>query len=406
MTRAVVLAAIAALLALAAVSPGPAAAARPTYEIPENAVPPDPYRAIVILRDAARRAAPGSRTRQDIDYVLRLGYRYLRPGQPAGRRTTVSRTLRVNAWWYRTRGAPRYRNIVADWEGIVSTYWEGRGYAVNPVATTGRWQGVNADFTSEQLAEALIPFGVERGGAARPFMLWEYYDVPDRPGRIAPGASGMAQGRIAQIMSNAYQSTADARFADAARLALMAFTVPVAQGGVRSRVTTGGRAPGYWYVERAYPGASPWKGAALNGFMVTLLNLETAGRYLRSAPRALTTGPAEERARPKAPGAEEAGELARDLLRDGETTLARYLPLHDTGRWSLYSLLSPSSTWRTYLASDGYHCYHVKLLEQLQRVSPSFGFGAVAKRWNDYARRVGVRCEGAGGPDRPPRDLR
>ena len=39
-----------------------------------------------------------------------------------------------------------------------------------------------------------------------------------------------------------------------------------------------------WYVERAYPGASPWKGAALNGFMVTLLNLDATAPLLAGRP--------------------------------------------------------------------------------------------------------------------------
>ena len=41
-----------------------------------------------------------------------------------------------------------------------------------------------------------------------------------------------------------------------------------------------GEPPAPWYVERAYPGEDPWKGGALNGFMVTLLNLRGAAAIL------------------------------------------------------------------------------------------------------------------------------
>ena len=172
--------------------------------------------------------------------------------------------------------------------------------------------------------------------------------MPDRPGVIRPGASGMAQGRIAQLMARAYHRTGEQRFAEAARLALEAFTVPVDAGGVLSPVAWPlGVRPMPWYVERAYPGASPWKGAALNGFMVTLLNLRAVAPLLGSRPNPLEAGPPDQRARERAPGAEQAGDLARALALRGERTLKRYLPLHDTGTWSLYGLLTPGRKWRT-----------------------------------------------------------
>jgi deazaflavin-dependent oxidoreductase (nitroreductase family) len=383
-----------AMLLLTLALAGPAAAARPAYVIPPQSMPLDAREARATLRAALATAPAGSRTRADIEYVLRLDRAHLlRRGQPAGRRSTVSRTLRVNAWWYASHGAPSSRIIVSDPEGVLSTYWEGRGLAVNPVATAGRWQRLNAGHSPEELADALLPFGVARRAGARRFTLWEYYDVPDRPGVVRPGASGMAQGRIAQLMARAYHRTGDARFARAAAGALAAFTVPVARGGVVSRVAArGGRGRSPWYVERAYPGASPWKGAALNGFMVTLLNLDATVPFLTSRPEPLRTGPRELRARPRAPGAVAAGRLARALAGRGERTLARYLPLHDTGSWSIYGLLTPGWPWRTHLADAGYHCYHVTLLRQLARQAPGRGFGVVAERWGSYARRAGVTC--------------
>ena len=146
--------------------------------------------------------------------------------------------------------------------------------------------------------------------------------MPDKPGTIRPGASGMAQGRLAQLMARAYHRTGDHRFADAARGALASFTVPVARGGVVSEVADPAGAPKMpWYVERAYPGANPWKGAALNGFMVTLLNLHATAPLLRARPESRGGGPSETRTRTRAAGAQEAGDLALDLMRTGEQTL-------------------------------------------------------------------------------------
>ncbi len=391
------------LLALAVA--GPALGARAGYKVPEAALPPDADRARAMLQRSWTAAPAGSQARKDISWLLRLDRKHLlRRGQPLGRRSTVARTLRVNAWWYSRNTAPNSRIIVRDHTGVLSTYWEGRGLAVNPVATTGRWQDLNAGLTPEQLADALLPFAVARRSARRPFLLWEYYDVPDRPSLVRPGASGMAQGRIAQLMSRAYHRTGEARYARAAAGALAAFTVPVGGGGVLSR-------PGpsaSWYVERAYPGAGPWKGAALNGFMVTLLNLEAATPFLTSRPEPLRRGPAEQRIRPRAPGAQTAGEHAKSIVAAGERTLAQYLPLHDTGSWSLYGLATPGWAWRTHLADAGYHCYHVTLLEQLHRQAPGYGFGAWSAKWDGYARGQGLNCKLKNPryleprPDRPP----
>jgi hypothetical protein len=400
------LGAMALLLALALTAP--ALGARAGYRVSESALPRDADRARAMLQRAWDAAAPGSQARKDIKWVLKLdSLHLLRRGGPLGRRSTVARTLRLNAWWYSRNTAPNSRIIVRDHSGILSTYWEGRGLAVNPVATTGRWQDLNAGLTPEQLADALMPFAVRRHAAGRSFTVWEYYDVPDRPKLVLPGASGMAQGRIAQLMARAYHRTGEARFAKAAAGALAAFTVPVRKGGVVSRVGPSSA----WYVERAFPGAGPWKGAALNGFMVTLLNLEVAAPYLTSRPRPRTRGRAEQRIRRRAPGAEAAGEAAKGIVERGERTLARYLPLHDTGSWSLYGLATPGWRWRTHLADPGYHCYHVTLLRQLDRQAPGHGFGGWASRWDGYARRAGLNCKLKNPrwleprPDRPPESI-
>lgn len=404
MTRApslaVALGAAGALAIASFIGTGPAAAAqtdgrgenvRAAYVASAARFPPDTASALRILVRA--HAAGNPQTRADIDFVLRLWRTHGRHGQPIGRRRTVARTLRVNAWWYRSHQAPGDRIIVSDPDGIISTYWEGRGLGVNPVATTGRWQGLNAGVPAERLADALLPLAVKRRGGGRSFLLWEYYDVPDRPGAIRPGASGMAQGRVAQLMARAYHRTGEPRFAHAAGGALRAFLVGVKAGGVESRVVyPPGTRSRPWYVERAYPGEDPWKGAALNGFMVSLLNLKATAPLLDALPRARPDA-APGAPRPKqAPGAVILARLAEDLGDRGVLTLRHHLPLHDTGSWSLYGLLTPGYGWRGFEADAGYHCYHVELLRQIVDAWPGRGFANVALRWEGYARRRGVSC--------------
>lgn len=339
-----------------------------------------------ILRRARAKAAVDSYQYKDTTYVLRLADRYLRSGVPVGRRRTVARTLRVNAWWYARRAAPtpKQRGLtLREEDGVLSSYWEGRGFAVNPVGTTGRWFGLNKDISAVGLAEALLPLGVARNDRGRHYLIWEYYDVPDRPGVITPGASGMAQGRVAQVMSIAYSQTGDQRFADAARGALQSFQVPVNRGGVLSMVRYPAKVkPRTWYVERAYPGSDPWRGAALNGFMVSVLNLNASANLLRKQSAAGTY----------AEGALDTARLARGLADRGRDTLKFYLPLHDTGSWSYYGMLTPGHSFRTHRASLNYHCYHVRLLRGLENVMPGNTFGTYAVRWDRYVSRAGKTC--------------
>lgn len=392
MTPARLLAAVAAAAALLVGAATAGAAPRAAYRIPAGHLPKTAVAARTILDRALDRAPAGSQTAADIRFALRLGTLHLTSRDPVGRRRTVLRTLQVNAWWYARHAAPAERVVVRDPDGIISTYWEGRGFAVNPVATAGRWYKLNADLDTVGLARVLLPYAVDRRAGRRHFLLWEYYDVPMSPGTIRPGASGMAQGRMVQLLASAYHLTGRARFADAARGALAAFTVPVGRGGVLSRVRTPGRPLSSWFVERAYPGYSPWEGAALNGFMVTVLNLSSSTTMLTARPVRAGTGPAELRAKPRAPGAARAGALTARLAATGERTLLTYLPLHDTGSWSLYALQYYGRPWRSYLATPRYHCYHVTLLRMLEAQAPGKGFGGWAARWAGDARRAGVDC--------------
>jgi hypothetical protein len=355
--------------------------------IPAGAVPAGWDAAKRTLAGGLSRASAGSVEASDIRRQLDLWRAYLGPDAapaPAGRRATVARALRANAWWFATRGSPRQRVLLRDPDGVILTYRAGQGFVVNPVATTGRWRDLNADVPAARLAEALLAMGVPRRAGDRGFLAWEYYDVADDPAAIRPGVSAMAQARVALTFAHAEADTGDPRFSAAAVGALAALTVDVDGGGARTMVSTAaGRAPMMWFPERAYPGDSPWKGAALNGFMVTILNLRGTAALLRQSPGPGADGPA-------------AAQLATDLADKGALTLQRHLPDHDTGAWSLYGLLTPGRPWRTYLADLNYHCYHVRLLQQLAVPYPDLGFGDVAARWQGYVDDAGLTC-----PPRP-----
>ena len=244
---------------------------------------------------------------------------------------------------------------------------------------------MNEAFTTTQLALTLLDIAVSDTRAGRQTLIWEYFDIPGQPKGIRPAASGMAQARIARLMAGAYAESGDPRFLTAARDALAALDVDVVSGGVRSFVAERGSsetAP--WYVERAYPGEDAWMGGALNGFMVAILELRLAEDVLA--------------------GKGDAGAVAADARRladAGANSLDRFLPLHDTGRWSYYGMLSPGHPWRTYEANATYHCYHVTLLRNLASRYSQYGFGATADKWNGYATRVGVTCPG-GAPTASP----
>lgn len=350
--------------------------------IPLTEWPGDIGAARAQLATVRARVSRGSCAWRDLSFVIGLADRYLRAGTPPGRWRTVARTVRVNAWWYSRPRQWRVQGLtVRDPSGILSTYWPCRGFAVNHVATLGRWLGMNADVGDVRLARALVPLGVERRARGRTFTVWEYYDIPDRPEIIAPGPSGMSQARLAHLFARAFRSTRDEALARAADGALRSFTVRVADGGVRSPVAwPAGSAPSPWYVEWVYPGASPWRGAALNGFMVSVINLQDAAAALRSVPPGIS------------PTVARSAWLADQLARQGARSIRRYLPLHDSGRWSYYGMLVQTHPWRTYPASLSYHCYHVQLLGMLHRRFPAMGFAGWQRRWSAYVPARGLQC--------------
>ncbi len=216
------------------------------------------------LATALASAAPGSAEEADIRRGLALWSAYLAPGappSPAGRRATVARALRANAWWFARRPSPGGRVLLRDPDGVILTYRRGQGFAVNPVATTGRWRGLNDDVPPEALAATLLEMGVERAAGDRRFLAWEYYDVADDPAAIRPGASAMAQARVALLMAHGAARTGDPRLERRRSTRSPSFVVLVDRGGVRTLVATAaGQAPGPLVRRAGLPGREPLEG--------------------------------------------------------------------------------------------------------------------------------------------------
>ena len=358
----------------------PEAASTPLaqFVVPDTEFPSDSRAAMAALRSAASRAPDTGATAADVRFVQRLGERFGAARLP-GRQAAIGRTLRLNAWWYARRRAPDARVLVRDPQGLIYSYRRGYGFQLNPVGTAGRWQSMNAGFSSAQLAGTMLEVGASDVRGGRQTMIWEYYDVPDEPSVIRPSVSGMAQARVAHLMADAYRESGDPRFAQAAAGAVAALAVSVDAGGARSMVSYPlGVAPEPWYVERAYPGTNPWKGAALNGFMVAILELRAAESALRTAPASAAS--------------QAAADEARRLADDGAATLDHYLPLHDSKRWSYYGMLAAGRSWRSYLANATYHCYHVSLLRSLAPLYAEYRFESTADTWAGYATRTGITC--------------
>ncbi|MBM3665188.1 MAG: hypothetical protein FJW92_05285 [Actinobacteria bacterium] len=366
-----------------------------------------------MLATARRTAPPGSRERADLDWIVSFARSAAAPGRPEGRRTTARRALRVNAWWFARRGSPEERVIARDPDGVILTYKRGHGFMVNPVATIGRWRGLNERWSAPRLAESVRPMLTERTHDGREWAALEYFDVPGDRSVVRPGVSGMGQARAVSLFAKAWAETEDPRHLQAAERVLRSFEVPVDDGGVQASVPDpAGGAPGIWFPERAYPGRRAWTGAALNGFMVTIIELRRAAAVLdratssasgteapASAPAPASTTPTATAPTAPAPEAPVAGPdptavaaLARSLADRGMRSLVRFLPLHDSGGWSYYGLLTPGKPWRSYLADLNYHCYHVSLLRALDGRYPGEGLGATANRWQGYVDDRSATC--------------
>ena len=374
-----------AMLAAALVTTPAAAAPPPTAKID---VLPTFSEAMDILRQREGLVQTNSQARTDIRWLLKAERLTRGRRVPAGRRFTIERVIQVNAWWFRSRGAPRQRVILHGSDGVLFNYHWGVGFVFNPVATAGRWQKLNAKVSVVQLAKSLAPFAVQRRYGNKRWLAFEYYDDRDRPGEFIPGTSAMAQARVAQIFANAWTKTGDRRYPSMATRTMRFFSIPTrAQGGraILPSPVDGSRF--LWYPERVFPGEDPWKGAALNGFMAALIDLySTSTRLGMPVKGSPTLGPSFRRQLKR----EQV--LARRLASAGTRSVARALPLHDTGSWSLYGLRVPGYGNKPLVADLTYHCYHIILLRALDRRQPGLGLIDRARRWQSYVNRKRLKC--------------
>ena len=143
----------------------------------------------------------------------------------------------------------------------------------------------------------------------------------------APWPSAMVQGRGMSVLARAWQCTSDERYIDAAKRALAAFSVPVAQGGVMD--TCNG-----WITYEEYP-AQPAP-HVLNGMILALFGLWDLARALPGDGR------------------------AAEIFERGVATVEALLPLYDTGWWSLYDLYHLEVESPRNPCSTHYHDMHVK----------------------------------------------
>ena len=196
--------------------------------------------------------------------------------------------------------------------------------------------------------------------AQQPTGLWLYtFAFGPQP---VPWWSSMAQGQAISLLARAWQATGEARYRDAASLA-----VPT----MRRLQTANGVAQwdrGAYWLEEYMP---PYSRHTLNGFIFSIEGLREW---------ALATGDAN------------AAAWAAEALRTASGWLGRF----DTGSWSRYNL-APGT-----IASLKYHLVVVMQLRHLAFLTRDPVFAVTAARWAGYAERppAGVNLGGdtTGGP--------
>ena len=174
---------------------------------------------------------------------------------------------------------------------------------------------------------------------------WEYRDTLRKP-----WYSGLAQGQGISVLLRAHKESGEARFLEAARLALDSFFKPVADGGVLFTEDHGD----VWFEE--YIVAPP--SHILNGFVWAAWGVYDYFLATRD-------------------------QAAHELFNRAVQTLLRNLDRYDLGFWSLYE---QSSTRLPMVASPFYHQLHIVQLRVMHRLTGEEKFARVAERWEGYGR--------------------
>ena len=160
--------------------------------------------------------------------------------------------------------------------------------------------------------------------------------------------SAMAQGEGASLLSRLHAATGEERYADGARRAVRAMSVPSPEGGVQARLD-----------DRPWPEEYPTDPPSfvLNGGIFALWGLYDVAAGLGD-------------------------EQAARAFEQGADTLARNLHRWDTGYWSRYDLF-PHPVLN--VASSFYHALHTSQLEAMNVIAPRAEFADTAARFARYA---------------------
>jgi peptidoglycan hydrolase-like protein with peptidoglycan-binding domain len=218
-------------------------------------------------------------------------------------------------------------------DGVVYRYFPAHGFAFHPLANFARLNKLvrrGRDAEARKLAGALVARGVPVGDA----LTWEYYFAFGGPSRWT---SALAQSVGAQALAHAGSTLADPSLLREAAGAYKAIpqTLAMPLGG------------GIWIREYSYSDM-----AILNAQLQSIVSLSQYEKL---------TG--------------DAG--AADLVAQMSTAARTLLPEFDTGCWSRYSLGGSP-------ANEGYHRYHVSLLEKLARDTGDPVWRETWLRWKGY----------------------
>jgi heparosan-N-sulfate-glucuronate 5-epimerase len=173
---------------------------------------------------------------------------------------------------------------------------------------------------------------------------WEY-----RAELKAPWYSALAQGQGISLLVRAHKNSGEARYLEAARSALAAFSHPASAGGVTFVDERGD----LWFEE--YIVTPPTH--ILNGFIWALWGVYDYWLATKDA-------------------------SAKDLFSRATQTLLHNLERYDLGFWSLYE---QSGTRLPMVASGFYHQLHIVQLRIMHRLTGEAEFLRTAERWQRYA---------------------
>jgi len=241
--------------------------------------------------------------------------------------------------------------------GLVWFYYSGTGFYFQPVTTVQRLipllsaPSISTD-TLAKAADALWRYAVWHDGEGQHFPRWEYLFPWYASGAVwlsPPWESAMAQGSVMEIFTELYRRTGNPLWKTRAYAAFTSFGVTMDAGGARLPDTTAG----YWW-EEYHPRVMVW-----NGSVKALITLGDFAQTMED-----TTG--------------------LRMYSRGLDAVKYYTPRYDLGYWTYYSLTG-------YLATRGYHAYHVQLLDALYAQNGDVWFKQLADRWRAYVPPPGVQ---------------